>query len=138
MLYFFDSHAHLNSDRLGSAELRRIRLLNAIRANVRGVLVPAVDPGSWDALFLHIREWREAFPSITFAFGLGLHPYSIPDIPPENDDLLLAELEERIRARPEGLHAIGECGLDFALDPSSHARQTLIFERHANRTNNLK
>ena len=131
MLYFFDSHAHLSSARLGNAELRRIRLRNALRANVRGVLVPAVDPASWDAIELHIPEWGRVFPSMTFAYGLGLHPYVIPEIPSQNDDLLLSELEDRVRARPEGLRAVGECGLDFGFDREHHARQARIFARHA-------
>ena len=97
-----DSHCHLD----GSAfdDDRAEVLARARAAGVTDLVVPAVEPGGWEALV----ALAGATPGVHAA--LGIHPQALPDLPPSEDDRHLADLEALLRRG--GVVAVGECGLD--------------------------
>lgn len=103
-----DSHCHLD---VGAFDADR----DAVLARARGVgvtdlVVPAVDPPSWQA----IRELcaRTALPRCHVA--IGVHPVALPLLAPAGDAAMLAAFAAE--ARRPGTVAVGECGLDTTVD----------------------
>ena len=98
-----DTHCHLDVDAFDHD--RDEALARAAAAGVRGVLVPAIRPATWDALV----AWAGARAAVRVA--IGVHPQVVPHLGAgeRRDISRLAEL-----ARVSGAVAIGECGLDAA------------------------
>ena len=109
----FDSHCHLDLPEL-LPELE-LHLANAKAVGVEGFLVPAVQSSAW----LPLLELKRRY---GFYIALGVHPWWASQS--EFDALQGLEV---LAALPE-VSAIGEIGLDFALDEQSFALQRQCFE----------
>ena len=96
-----DTHCHLDK---AEFDADRAAVIDRARAaGVTDMVVPAVGP-PWEGLLALAR----ATPGVHA--GLGVHPQLLPELDPQGDDRLLAELESAL-ARGGAL-AVGECGLD--------------------------
>ena len=118
----FDTHCHLDAAEYDAD--RDAVVARAIGAGVRGILIPAVEPGN----FARVRELAHEVPG--GAYALGIHPMAVGHCP----DDALAVLRAAIQDFPGDprLVAIGEIGLDF-FDPEiatgdPRARQERFFD----------
>jgi TatD DNase family protein len=109
----FDSHCHLDLPEL-LPELE-LHLANAKAVGVAGFLVPAVQSSAWSLLLELKRHYG-------FYIALGVHPWWA-----SQTQLDALEGLEDLAALPQ-VSAIGEIGLDFALDEQSFALQRQCFE----------
>lgn len=109
----FDSHCHLDLPEL-LPELE-LHLANAKAVGVEGFLVPAVQSSAW----LPLLELKQRY---GFYIALGVHPWWA-----SQTQLDALEGLGALAALPE-VNAIGEIGLDFALDEQSFALQQQCFE----------
>jgi TatD DNase family protein len=116
-----DSHCHLDAPRFDGD--RSEALVRAWAAGVQGVVIPAIGPAAWDGLLV----WPRTDPRIQV--GLGIHPQLLPELPEEQDDLHLDQLDAAL-----GLGvacAVGECGLDGPTSArSSYDRQLRVLDGH--------
>lgn len=79
-------------------------------------IVPAISSANWARLpVLH-----QQYPNLYYAFGL--HPWFLAN---ETDQALI-ELELLLQQRPAGLVAIGECGLDGAIEVPMSLQITML------------
>ena len=109
----FDSHCHLDlPELLPDLELH---LANAKAVGVEGFLVPAVQSSAW----LPLLELKQRY---GFYIALGVHPWWAS----QSELKALSGLESL--AALQEVCAIGEIGLDFALDEQSFALQRQCFE----------
>jgi len=116
-----DTHCHLDSDRLDAD--RPEVLERAWAAGVKGLVIPAVGPDTWEALL----EWPAREPRVQVA--LGIHPQMLPHLPPEKDGEAL-ELLDELLSRKVAL-AVGECGIDGPSVPGAPLeRQLAVMARH--------
>lgn len=99
-----DTHIHLDLQEYAD-DLPQV-VARSEAAGVNRWVVPAIGSSYWRALpVLH-----QQYPSLYYAFGL--HPWFLA----QENDSAIAELERLLQQRPVGLVAIGECGLDGAVD----------------------
>ncbi len=99
-----DTHIHLDLQEY-AADLSLV-LERSQLAGVNRWVVPAIGSAYWSALpMLH-----QQYPAIYYA--LGLHPWFLS----QEKESVIAELDEYLKSKPAGLVAIGECGLDGAVD----------------------
>ena len=114
-----DTHCHLDVEAFDAD--RDEVVARAVAAGVRGVLVPAIRPRTWQALAALARR------QTVLRFALGVHPQIVPEL---SEDEVAGDLADEIaRAVTElGAVAVGECGLDGAT--GDHARQEQIFRAH--------
>lgn len=103
-----DSHCHLDSHAFAAD--REAVLARARAGGVTAIVVPAVDSRSWSAVLALAHT--VAAPRCHAA--LGLHPVSLLDAAAGADDDNLQQL--CALARTTDIVAIGECGLDVAID----------------------
>ena len=100
---FIDSHTHLDFKQFA---VDRHEVINqAISVGVGGFIVPSVSPGNLDAVLALSTQYDNIFPA------LGFHPWFLQDVCPEDMTLLRQGLKQN-----PSVIAVGECGLDFALD----------------------
>lgn len=99
-----DTHVHLDLEEY-AADLPQV-LARSRAAGVGRWIVPAIASAHWPQL----RELHQQHPALYYA--LGLHPWFLQAEP----ETALAQLEQWLRAAPEGLVAVGECGLDGAIE----------------------
>jgi TatD DNase family protein len=99
-------------------------LARAWAAGVRGILVPAIGPETWDALLgLPPSEAR-------LQVGLGIHPQLLPELP-ESEDAPALERLDGLLGRGVAV-AVGECGLDGGSVPGAPLeRQLRVLDAHA-------
>ena len=109
----FDSHCHLDLPEL--LPQLELHLANAKAVGVEGFVVPAVQSSAW----LPLLELKQQY---GFYIALGVHPWWASQS--EFDAL---QGLEALAALPQ-VSAIGEIGLDFALDEHSFALQRQCFE----------
>lgn len=109
----FDSHCHLDLPEL--LPQLELHLANAKAVGVAGFLVPAVQSSAWLPLLELKRHYG-------FYIALGVHPWWA-----SQTQLDALEGLEDLAALPQ-VSAIGEIGLDFALDEQSFALQRQCFE----------
>ncbi len=115
----FDSHAHLADARF--TEDLRLVLERAAAANVREVLVPAVEPADADRAATIAGD----APSMPRLFwSAGLHPHEARRWDPSTAGDIAARLDA-------GAVAVGETGLDFHYDHSPRNAQRAAFEGQA-------
>ncbi len=99
-----DTHIHLDLQEYAD-DLPQV-VARSEAAGVDRWVVPAIGSSYWPALpALH-----QQYPGLYYAFGL--HPWFLA----QENDSSIAELERFLQQRPAGLVAIGECGLDGAID----------------------
>lgn len=111
-----DTHCHL--DVAAFDRDRADVVARAEAAGVRGILVPAIRPATWDGLL--------AIAHGPVAIALGIHPQVVPDL---DDAERALDLTEAIGARlHDRVVAIGECGLDGAT--GARELQEQIFRAH--------
>ena len=111
-----DTHVHLDLDEFAAdlpEVLRRSQALGVSRW-----IVPAISSTHWPRL----TALHETTPGLSYA--LGVHPWFVGD----ESESALETLAQLLRQRPAGLVAVGECGLDGAIDVPL-ARQLPWFER---------
>jgi len=128
-----DTHAHLDLPRFGDTKAQREAALRAQAADVVAVVIPGVEPASWDDMLKTAVRLRAQAPSVCFHTSLGIHPQVLPELDPERDGEICAVLGERVLAPPAGMVAIGECGLDFGaeiLSRASRERQVAVLRAH--------
>lgn len=128
----FDTHAHIDMPRFGDRTEQRFAALRAAAAGIWGILIPGVEPATWDPLLEVAADLREIAPGMCFVTALGIHPQVLPDLDPAGDAGAVAALRERVRAAPAGMAAIGECGLDFGPqgEGASRERQVAVLRAH--------
>ena len=132
-----DTHCHLD---IAAFDADRDDVLaRAAAAGVRGVLVPAIRPRTWQPLREMAARYaagaadtavartasRTAHPVVRIA--LGIHPQVVPELAPDEvaedfADVLARAIED------SGAVAVGECGLDGGT--GDHARQELLLRAH--------
>ncbi len=114
MLKLFDSHCHLDLPEL-LAEWQQ-HWLSAQQVGVKACLVPAVCADAWPQLLVMASQQ----PHIKVA--LGIHAWWVAA---SN----VADLErlENLFSENAAVCAVGEIGLDFALDDASFSKQTQFF-----------
>lgn len=99
-----DTHIHLDLQEF--ADDLPLVIMRSKAVGVGRWIVPAIGSSYWPALpALH-----QQYPGLYYAFGL--HPWFLA----QENDSAFAELERFLQLRPAGLVAIGECGLDGAVD----------------------
>jgi TatD DNase family protein len=119
----FDSHCHLDLPEL-LPELE-MHLANAKAVGVEGFLVPAVQSSAWLPLLALKQRYG-------FYIALGVHPWWA-----SQTELDALSGLEGLAALTE-VNAIGEIGLDFALDEQSFALQRQCFELQLQLAGRLK
>nr|WP_320131536.1 TatD family hydrolase [uncultured Holophaga sp.] len=108
----WDSHCHLQDPRYGG-DCEGV-IARARSAGVKGMVCCGTREGDWEAVLTLAQLHRELIPC------LGLHPWFVAEASPH----WLEHLEEAARTHPVG---IGECGLDFALEPTDRPLQEGVF-----------
>lgn len=112
-----DSHCHLDFSVFN--EDRDTLLALAHQNNVSDIVIPGVTAGTWKDLEQLCAKHRDAKVKLHAAYGL--HPMFMSSHKPE--DLLMLE---RQLNRSEAV-AVGECGLDFFVEPHDKQHQLEYF-----------
>jgi TatD DNase family protein len=116
----FDSHCHLD---LPAFDADREAVWERAQAlGVWGALIPAVSPATWEAT-------RAAARAGSRWVALGIHPYALPGLDDAAVDDALDALPSMLKDPEGAVVAVGECGLDGALDAvrAPMARQREVF-----------
>jgi TatD DNase family protein len=131
-MILFDTHAHIDLPRFGDREEQRFAALRAAAAGIAGIVIPGVEPATWDHLLTVAAALRGVAPSVCIHTAVGIHPQVLPDLDPRGDEAALSDLRARIRSLPQGVVAIGECGLDFGPqgEGASRERQIAVLRAH--------
>lgn len=111
----FDTHCHLDVTEFDGD--RGTVITRARAAGVEALLIPAIRRDAWQALLALCRNDEYLYPA------LGLHPV-YEGQHRDSDIQALADAIER--ERPS---AIGEIGLDWAIDGTDRPRQRALFEQ---------
>ncbi|MDX5408384.1 MAG: TatD family hydrolase [Chromatiaceae bacterium] len=116
-LRLFDSHCHLDLPELNAEQLTHWH--NANLAGVQKLLIPAVEQAAWRNL-LHLHQQHP-----DWHIALGIHPWWATKAAPD----ALNELDALLANHSSHITAVGEIGLDFALDADSFEVQTTLFSQ---------
>lgn len=110
----FDTHCHLDFAELG-LDLCSV-LHQAVEAGVTRILVPGVSPARW-ALQRDMWQWQaQQGIAMQLDLAMGVHPWWVQESTPDALALLERELQHASQHPTTPIAAVGECGLDFALD----------------------
>lgn len=106
----FDTHCHLDLPELALDAMHWAQ--QALAAGVTHLLVPAVSPTRWS-----LQQELHAFvaaqlPHMQIHLALGVHPWWVHDVTMDT----WHQLEQQLQHKATAPIAVGECGLDFALD----------------------
>ena len=107
----FDSHCHLDFPEFAAD--RSQLLATCQQQGIDRLLIPATEVAG----FSQIAALCQAHPE-QLCFALGLHPWFLRESAAE-----LQQLRAWLSQRPPGLVAVGECGLDFALQQFDREQQ---------------
>lgn len=126
-----DTHAHIDLTRFGDAAAQHEAALRAQAADVSAIVLPGVEPATWETLLAVAARLGQEVPAVCFHTALGIHPQVLPDLDPGRD----GEAHEQLVARLDAADvvAIGECGLDFAAEIEAgapRARQVAVLRAH--------
>ncbi|WP_394247767.1 TatD family hydrolase [Vibrio profundi] len=112
--FLFDTHCHLDFGAFPQGASHYIE--EAKHAGVEKLLLPSIGPNNWQQVMAIGNEHSNVY------FGLGVHPYFL------NDYSLgaLEELDMHLKALPNQCVALGECGLDFAVDVERSKQETFF------------
>ncbi|GEM_PF-3025533 len=126
-VHFFDSHAHLSEGLSQNDRLRLIRPNTGSDIVIRAIHISSAGPSDWGAL-----RSLPLISGLSLSFSLGIHPFALEEISPEQSDRHLAELSQICRDPPETFRAIGEFGLDFVRlsTRANRSRQCHIVRAH--------
>ncbi|GAB2915414.1 TatD family hydrolase [Rheinheimera gaetbuli] len=111
----FDTHCHLDLPELAASQA--LYWQSAEQAGVKALLIPAVQQSAWQNLLsLHQQhfDWHIA---------LGIHPWWAA----KHSSDALVELDKLLTTHSSAIVAVGEIGLDFALDEATFAIQQQLF-----------
>lgn len=114
-LKLFDTHCHLDLPELASEQ--QMHWQSAQQAGVAALLIPAVQQSAWQNLLnlqQHHSYWHIA---------LGIHPWWAAKHSPD----AVAALDKLVTEHSRTIVAVGEIGLDFALDEATFAIQQQLF-----------
>ena len=114
-LKLFDTHCHLDLPELASEQ--QMHWQSAQQAGVTALLIPAVQQSAWQNLLSlqqHHSYWHIA---------LGIHPWWAAKHSPD----AVAALDKLVTEHSRAIVAVGEIGLDFALDEATFAIQQQLF-----------
>ncbi|CAE6912062.1 COG0084 Mg-dependent DNase [Vibrio sp. B1FLJ16] len=100
----FDTHCHFDFDEFQDDFEHNLKL--AEEQGVRRILIPSVGPSNWS----RIQTLAKQSPHLYYA--LGFHPYFLD----QRFEQFLPQLEQYLFHECPQCVAIGECGLDFAID----------------------
>jgi TatD DNase family protein len=114
-LALFDSHCHLDLPELWPNW--QLHWQQAQALGVLGCLIPAVQQSAWQPLL----DLTLAHPQ--FQIALGIHPWWVTQHQATSLELLETLLQQHV---PQ-ISAVGEIGLDFAIDPASFSQQQQFF-----------
>ncbi len=126
-----DTHAHIDLTRFGDAAARREAALRAQAADVSAVVLPGIEPATWETLLTIAARLREEVPTVCFHTALGVHPQALPDLDSGCDNEAYEQLAARLDTT--SVVAIGECGLEFgtAIEVgATRARQVAVLRAH--------
>lgn len=131
-MQFFDVHAHIDVAKFGAPEERKNALIRAQSANISNILIPGVDPRTWQNLLDISSEMRLFSKKVRFHTAIGIHPWLASELNPEDDPHIFASLRDLLCRSPYPSVAIGECGLDYRTNKlrQARARQLAIFSQH--------
>ena len=111
----FDTHCHLDLPELAAAQA--LHWQQAQQAGVAALVIPAVQQSAWpNLLTLHQQQpnWHIA---------LGIHPWWAA----QHSSDAMVELDKLLTTHSSAIVAVGEIGLDFALDEATFAIQQQLF-----------
>lgn len=111
----FDTHCHFDFAPFVSAPERALQ--RAAQQGVKHLLVPAIGSQNWH----QVAELAQRFPS-SISYALGFHPLYL------NRDSVthLAELETALSHADAACVALGECGLDDAIEVDAQLQQQML------------
>lgn len=116
-LRLFDSHCHLDLPELSAEQLAHWR--SALQVGVEKLLIPAVEQAAWRNLL----QLHQLHPY--WHIALGIHPWWAAKARPD----ALSELDALLAKHSSQITAVGEIGLDFALDADSFDAQAMLFSQ---------
>lgn len=117
----FDSHCHLDLEAF-DADREKV-WQNCLEMGFQGLLIPAVTPATFDRLFQISAELDNVYAAV------GLHPWWIPEYFQKTSELTaLKDSIEQLWDHPL-CKAIGETGLDAAIDVPMK-QQITVFREH--------
>jgi TatD DNase family protein len=114
-LALFDSHCHLDLPELWPDW--QLHWQQAQAVGVQGCLIPAVQQSAWQPLL----DLTATQPQ--FQIALGIHPWWVA----EQQASSLVLLEQLLQQHAPQISAVGEIGLDFAIDPAGFTQQQQFF-----------
>ena len=126
-----DTHAHIDLTRFGDAVAQHEAALRAQAADVSAVVLPGVEPATWETLLAVAARLRKEVPSVCFHTALGIHPQALPDLDSSRDNEAYQQLAAQLDLA--SVVAIGECGLEFgtAIEVRApRARQVAVLRAH--------
>lgn len=115
---WIDSHCHIDLPPFDDGRQKDL-LAQCRDAGIETLLVPAINRASFQRLVeLHLNYPEQLL------FALGFHPWFSGSI----EEAEIAQLRTMLEAKPAGLVAVGECGLDFAIENPQveHQQQLLV------------
>lgn len=113
-LRLFDTHCHLDFPAFAENVDRHIKL--AQQSGVEKLLVPAIGPSNWQ----RVAKLAENHPALYFS--LGFHPYFLS----QSSHSYIDQLEQALDNKHEKCLALGECGLDFAIDVEPMLQESMF------------
>ncbi|WP_456296726.1 TatD family hydrolase [Vibrio sp. AK197] len=116
-MQLFDTHCHLDFAAFGRDFANQWQQANA--AGIERVLLPAIGAENWG----RIEQLSQRFSGVYYA--LGCHPYFLNGQPGD----ALNQLVDTLDARSERCVAIGECGLDVAIDVDSKLQERFFVQQ---------
>ena len=111
----FDTHCHLDLPELAAQQ--QLHWQNAQQAGVTALLIPAVQQSAWQNLLALQRQQPH------WHIALGIHPWWAA----QHSSEAVAVLDNLFNAHHAAIVAVGEIGLDFALDEATYAIQQQLF-----------
>lgn len=111
----YDSHCHLDLPELAANWQQHWQQAQSV--GVQRCLIPAVAPEYWPNLL----QWRRQQPQ--FRIALGIHPWWAA----KQSMAVIELLAQQLQQHGALISAVGEIGLDFAIDSSSFRQQQQLF-----------
>lgn len=115
--HLFDSHCHLDLPELWPDWQQHWQQATAV--GVQGCLIPAVQQSAWQPLLVLASQHN------AFQIALGIHPWWVAT----QQESCLLQLEALLQQHAPAICAVGEIGLDFAIDPTGFIKQQQFFSR---------